>query len=214
MRNITKVCSELKMKLRNAHLCFYHWSHKIIATHISLASFKTTFISERCSQDSDQHKEKRTHQPSTSLLPVSYGIDFEVLLLVYKALHNVASSYITDYLPSYLIPTRTLRSSSVFLLKVPKVPHKSLDRLLSVFYGPKLWNMLVLDVRMINSLGTFKRKLKTDLLIWLSISNNSIICSCLFGLRFSACCSFFLFSFFDPILCEALWAAFCMESAI
>jgi len=54
-------------------------------------------------------------------LPVLFRIDFKVLLMIYKALHNLALTYLSDclsfYQPAFFL---SLRSSNVSLLKVPK----------------------------------------------------------------------------------------------
>ncbi|KAF7651270.1 hypothetical protein LDENG_00113150 [Lucifuga dentata] len=52
-------------------------------------------------------------------LPVSFRIDFKILLLVFKALHNQAPAYICDLL-TFDKPGRCLRSSDRNLLMVPK----------------------------------------------------------------------------------------------
>lgn len=50
-------------------------------------------------------------------LPDSYRIDFQVLLLIYKVLHNLTLLYIAAF-------HQTFKSSTVFLSEVPKVSHK------------------------------------------------------------------------------------------
>ena len=52
-------------------------------------------------------------------LPVSFRIDFKILLFVFKALNGLAPAYICDLLTPYE-PDHHLRSSSRALLKVPK----------------------------------------------------------------------------------------------
>ena len=47
-----------------------------------------------------------------------YRIVFKILLITYKALNNLAPSYIRDLLTPY-IPSRQLRSSSKNLLVIP-----------------------------------------------------------------------------------------------
>ena len=48
-------------------------------------------------------------------LPIRYRTEYKLLLLTFKAVHHLASSYLTDLLQLYH-PTRTLRSSSDALL--------------------------------------------------------------------------------------------------
>ncbi|XDV26601.1 hypothetical protein PO909_030257, partial [Leuciscus waleckii] len=95
-------------------------------------------------------------------LPVHYRIHYKILLLVYKSLHNLAPSYLSDLLTPYL-QSRTLRSSDVCLLAVPTSRLSSMgDRAFSVA-GPKMWNALRLEMRQSTSVSIFKTKLKTHL---------------------------------------------------
>ena len=50
-------------------------------------------------------------------LPVTFRIDFKVLLLTYKALNGLGPSCIANSLVNYL-PSRTLRSSAAGLLEI------------------------------------------------------------------------------------------------
>ena len=52
-------------------------------------------------------------------LPVSLRVDIEIVLLVFKSLSGTAPSYISDCLSEY-VPNRSLRSSTVGLLNIPK----------------------------------------------------------------------------------------------
>ena len=92
-------------------------------------------------------------------LPVTFRIDFKVLLLIYKALNGLGPSYIANSLVKYL-PSRTLRSSNAGLLEVPSNSRKKIGDAAFVNYAPKLWNILPI---FISSLNIFKRKLKTHL---------------------------------------------------
>ncbi len=53
-------------------------------------------------------------------LPIRYRIQFKILLFTYKALHNLAPSYLSELLHVY-VPTRSLRSSASVTLVVPSV---------------------------------------------------------------------------------------------
>ena len=110
----------------------------------------------------------RAHQHITPILqhlhwlPVKYRIQFKILLLTYKALHNRAPSYLSDLLIPYK-PSRTLRSSSAGLLTVPPSKlHGYGDRAFSRL-APRLWNSLPSHIQQANSVSTFKSKLKTYL---------------------------------------------------
>lgn len=92
-------------------------------------------------------------------LPVSFRLDFKILLLVFKALKGHAQTYISDLLAPYS-PDRCLRSSSQVLLSVPRsrLVLKG-DRTFAV-RGPRLWNSLPEDLRQASSLSVFKSLLK------------------------------------------------------
>ena len=62
-------------------------------------------------------------------LPVRYRIDFKILMLAYKSLHNLAPQYLTDLLIPYT-PRRNLRSSQSGLLVVPKTRLHTLKKML------------------------------------------------------------------------------------
>ena len=92
-------------------------------------------------------------------LPVTFRIDFKVLLITYKALNGQGPKYISDSLINYT-PTRTLRSSDAGLLEV-RISNKKIGDSAFVRYAPKLWNTLPINIREANTLDIFKRQLKT-----------------------------------------------------
>ena len=51
-------------------------------------------------------------------LPVTFGIDYKILLLTFKALNGLAPQYLSDLLEP-CIPVRRLRTSDMALLEVP-----------------------------------------------------------------------------------------------
>ena len=96
-------------------------------------------------------------------LPVEQRIIFKILLLTFKSLNNLCTSYISDLLEIYK-PTRSLRSSSRNLLVIPRSKLKSFgDRAFSVS-APKLWNDIPETIKCSVDLNAFKRNLKTYLL--------------------------------------------------
>ena len=93
-------------------------------------------------------------------LPVRFRIDFKILLITFKARRGLAPSYITDMLTPYE-PARSLRSSGGALLAVPKSRLKSKgDRAFSI-RAPRLWNDLPEEIRLAESVTSFKSLLKT-----------------------------------------------------
>ena len=95
-------------------------------------------------------------------LPVTYRIQFKILLLTYKAINGLAPSYITDLIERRK-PPRSLRSSCKLKLKLPKTKFKSYgDRSFS-YTAPLLWNQLPDEVCSAQTVENFKSKLKTYL---------------------------------------------------
>jgi len=95
-------------------------------------------------------------------LPVEQRIAFKILLLTFKALHKLRPSYIRDLLQTYK-PVRSLRSSSMNMLVIPRSRLKFYgDRAFSVC-APKLWNNLPEHIKCGSNLRTFKCSLKTHL---------------------------------------------------
>ncbi|KAI5086485.1 hypothetical protein C0J45_23351, partial [Silurus meridionalis] len=93
-------------------------------------------------------------------LPVSFRIEFKILMLTYKALNNLAPQYLCELLTPYT-PSRALRSSEAGLLTAQKTRLKTVgDRAFSSL-APKLWNSLPSEIRNAESLGVFKSHLKT-----------------------------------------------------
>lgn len=95
-------------------------------------------------------------------LPVHERIIYKVLLLTFKALHELAPSYLSDLLTVYT-PSRALRSQSKNLLSIPQTRLKSFGDRAFCKAAPTLWNSLPLDIRSCKSVATFKSKLKTYL---------------------------------------------------
>ena len=92
-------------------------------------------------------------------LPVSFRIDFKILLLVYKSLNGLGPSYIADLLPRY-VPPRPLRSAESGLLVVPRIKSKH-GKAAFGHYAPTSWNKLPKDLRDTPTLLAFKSRLKT-----------------------------------------------------
>ena len=97
-------------------------------------------------------------------LPVEQRIVFKILLLTFKALHNLSPSYIRDLLQTYN-PVRSLRSSAMNMLVIPRSRLKFYGDRASAFSfcAPKLWNNLSEHIKCSPNLRTFKSSLKTHL---------------------------------------------------
>jgi hypothetical protein len=95
-------------------------------------------------------------------LPVKQRINFKVLVITYKALNDLAPSYIRELLKPYH-PTRMLRSCDANLLTVPRMRLKTFGYRTFCYAAPHLWNDLPQFVRDSHSLDVFKTRLKTHL---------------------------------------------------
>ena len=91
--------------------------------------------------------------PVLKSLPVSFRIDFKIILLVYKSLHSHAPEYMSDMLSRYT-PSRSLRSYGTELFTVPKARKKRHGEAAFSCYAPSLWNTLPEHLRMIETVET------------------------------------------------------------
>ncbi len=130
---------------------------------------------------------------------VKFRVDFKILLFVFKALHGYAPQYICNLLIPHST-SRSLRSSSQFLLSVPRSHFKTKgDRAFAVA-APRLWNSLPLHIRSSPSISLFKSALKTH---FYSVCFNSVWeCKILFFPLFVLIG--YVFTLFY-ICCTALW---------
>jgi hypothetical protein len=97
-------------------------------------------------------------------LPVRQRIDFKVLVLVFKSIHQQTPMYISDLLQTRTIP-RILRSTSSPAPQFTEQRTKNstfADRAFSC-YAPRIWNRLPVHIKLSESLDIFKKLLKTHL---------------------------------------------------
>ncbi len=93
-------------------------------------------------------------------LPVSFRIQFKVLVITYRALHGQTPEYVSDLLHTY-VPSRPLRSADLGLLIVPHTRLKTKGDRALASVAPRWWNALPKDLRAAPSIDIFKRQLKT-----------------------------------------------------
>ncbi len=115
-------------------------------------------------------------------LPVSYRIQFKLLLYVFKGIHGLAPQYISEMFTVYSSNYSFRRNSAIediqfecgnvvepiqqrniIYLKVPKVKRKTFEHRSIAVAGPTLWNKLPIHMRCITDLDNFKQQLKTHL---------------------------------------------------
>ena len=79
-------------------------------------------------------------------LPVSEQINFKILLLTFKALHQQSPTYIQDLITRYLL-SRSLQSSFMLSLNPVSFNLKTYGSRAFPVSTPKLWNKLPDDIR-------------------------------------------------------------------
>ena len=96
-------------------------------------------------------------------LRVEARIEYKILLLVYKAKHQIAPKYLCDMIGETPSTRYHLRSATAGKLYVPRSNCKRFgDRSFGVC-GPKLWNLLPSHLVNCRNIVDFKKKLKTNL---------------------------------------------------
>ena len=97
-------------------------------------------------------------------LPVNYRIHFEILMITFKAIHGMASSYLSNLISIRLSSRYSLRNSDTIFLECPKgVMRTTLGARSFYASAPALWNSLPAHISTIDSLALFKKFLKTYL---------------------------------------------------
>ena len=92
-------------------------------------------------------------------LPIVRRVEFNPLVLTYKATHNDAPVYLCELVCPYQ-PTRTLRSANNNMLEVKRTRTKAGDCPF-VVAAASLWNNLPTVIKICDNLTSFKRLLKT-----------------------------------------------------
>ena len=94
-------------------------------------------------------------------LPIHQRIEFKLLLLVFKSLHDLAPQYLAELLIPHK-PSRPLRSCDMQLLVTPRTVSRYGDRAFRTV-APALWNKLPYSIRNCETISSFKNCLKTYL---------------------------------------------------
>ena len=95
-------------------------------------------------------------------LPVESRITFKVATLAYRHFDGSLPQYLSNSLTTYQ-SSRTLRSSTERLLRVPKTNLQSAGRRSFAYSAPSVWNSLPPSLRNLPTLSQFKANLKTHL---------------------------------------------------
>lgn len=96
-------------------------------------------------------------------LPIRKRIDFKLLVLMYKCLHELAPTYLQELITSNTPGYDTRKSLDTTLLLVPRTRTLTWGDKAFQAAGPTLWNDLPKNIRQATSLATFKKLLKTHL---------------------------------------------------
>ena len=94
-------------------------------------------------------------------LPVKQRIHFKIATLTYRTLQSGSPSYLSSLI-NFNNPSRPLHSSSLNLLHVPFTA-KAIGRKGFQFTAPTIWNTIPQNIRLLPSIGSFRRSLKTHL---------------------------------------------------
>ena len=94
-------------------------------------------------------------------LPVTYRIQFKVILITFKALRDMAPSHISSLVHVRQNTKYSLRSNNAILLTPPlKKSAATMGNRSFTMKAPKLWNLLPSEIRNIHKLDKFKQCLK------------------------------------------------------
>ena len=93
-------------------------------------------------------------------LPIRYRIQFNIMTIVYKAVHNAAPEYICDLIESKQ-SKYSLRSVNGINLRERRSHLKICGVRAFSVCAPKLWNSLPSEVRTSETIYLFKKRLKT-----------------------------------------------------
>lgn len=96
-------------------------------------------------------------------LPIKFRIQFKILLLVYKCLHNKAPKYLSDLIIIKTPGRYNLRKNQQTHLMVPQTNRISFGDRSFACAGPMLWNLLPMELKQVTSIDVFKANLKTHL---------------------------------------------------
>ena len=92
-------------------------------------------------------------------LPVQQRVEFKIASLTYKIWSSSQPSYLSSLIANHA-PSRNLRSPDMHLLQTPRA-RTVIDSRAFSSSAPKIWNGLPVDVRMSETLLSFRHKLKT-----------------------------------------------------
>ena len=97
-------------------------------------------------------------------LPVKARIEYKIVVLVYKCLHDLAPNYLQNLIKlKTSLPFLRIYNDHL-LLYTPKLNAVNYKNRSFSIVAPRIWNQLPLDLRQTSSLVTFQTNLKTHFL--------------------------------------------------
>ena len=114
--------------------------------------------------DCDKYSSSTQALADLHWLNIRLHISFKILILVHKCVYRTVPSYLQDLIVKLPVRRPGLQSNdSSNILLVPRVTKQTFAACSFSVKGPKLWNMLPENIRMIDNYDQFKSKLKTFL---------------------------------------------------
>ena len=95
-------------------------------------------------------------------LPVKARVTYKIALLAFRIIHGMAPQYLKELIELYT-PSRSLRSGTQCLLRVPKRSSVRLADRSFAHAAPSVWNSLPIEIRSIKNEDSFRSQLKTHL---------------------------------------------------
>ena len=95
-------------------------------------------------------------------LPIAFRTQYKLAIFAFRHFDGSLPPYLSSALTTYQ-PSRSLRSSSELLLKVPRTKLKSAGEKSFGYRAPIVWNSLPVSLRSCSSLARFKAGLKSHL---------------------------------------------------
>ena len=129
-----------------------------------MANCCQTVRGNKTNKDQNGKKKKQKLKKNTLLkelhwLPVKYHIQYKLTTLAFHHFDGTLPPYLSSSLCTYQ-PSRSLRSSTERLLKIPKTNLKTFGERSFGYIAPTVWNSLPANLRTSPSLPTFKVNLK------------------------------------------------------
>ena len=137
---------------------------ELLAKHSTVYRRSRTIFQKQCLISAAESYTTQAADLSTcyeSWLPVQAKVTYNVALLCFKCYKLGLPTYLSSLLEQYR-PTRSLRSSSLDILSVPRSRTKIASRRFSIA-APSVWNSLPATIRAASNVDSFWSQLKTHL---------------------------------------------------